>query len=171
MENNKNKTLCFSGHRTNNLPKSNIEIYRLANEIFTEINKAVIDGYDTFLFGACYGFDLMCAEQVLLRKKVVMLSDPEDIKLIAILPFEEQASRWKESDRIKYFDILSKCDDIVIINKQYKNGCYHVRNRYMVENSSKLICYYNGGDGGTKYTVDYALTQNILVINLYKKTL
>lgn len=167
---NKNKTLCFSGHRTYNLPKNNSEVYNLANDIYTEINKAILDGYDTFMFGACYGFDIMCAKQVLLRKKVVMLSDPENIKLIAVVPFEDQASRWKESDRIKYFEILSKCDDIVIINKQYKSGCYHERNRYMIENSNKLICYYNGSDGGTKYTVDYALTQKIPVVNLYKKT-
>jgi uncharacterized phage-like protein YoqJ len=164
----KNKTLCFSGHRTDKLPKSSAEIEKLANDIYAEINKAILDGYDTFLFGACYGFDLMCAEQVLFRKRVIKLTDPVNIKLIAVVPFEDQAVKWKESDRFKYYNILSKCDDVIIMNKQYKDGCYHERNRYMVDNSTRLVCYYNGSEGGTKYTVEYAIIQNVSIINLYE---
>jgi len=36
----------------------------------------------------------------------------------------------------------------------------------MVDNSSKLICYYNGSGGGTGYTVDYAEKHSVPIINL-----
>jgi Uncharacterized protein conserved in bacteria len=110
---------------------------------------------------------LICAEEVLIRKQIIRYTDPISfIKLVAVVPFEEQAARWNEQDRNKYFNILPKCDDVITLNKQYKAGCYHERNRYMVDNSSKLICYYNGSAGGTGYTVEYAEKQSIQIVNL-----
>ena len=158
--------LCFSGHRTEKLPKGRTEYNLMIQSLIYEINKAISDGYDTFIFGACYGFDLICAEQILLRKQIVRHTDPAKIKLIAVVPFEEQASRWKEQDREKYFNILSRCDEVITLNKHYQIGCYHERNRYMVDNSSRLICYYDGSSGGTGYTVEYAENKLIHVINI-----
>ena len=42
----------------------------------------------------------------------------------------------------------------------------HKRNRYLVDNSSVCICYLTEATGGTAYTVDYAQTKNLTVINL-----
>ena len=165
----RNKTLCFSGHRTEKLPKNNKEFSNLLQDLSMEIDKAISEGYYTFIFGACYGFDLLCAEQVILRKQIIQYANPVNIKLIAAVPFEEQANKWKEQDRCKYFNVLSKCDDVVILNKHFRTGCYHERNRYMVDNSSKLICYYDGSGGGTGYTVEYAKKCRIPVTNLYNK--
>ena len=162
----KNKTLCFSGHRSEKLPKEKDEFNFMIQSLYNEIDIAIYKGYDTFIFGACYGFDLLCAEQVLKRKQIIRNTDPVSIKLIAAVPFEEQAVRWREQDRDKYFSVLSKCDDVVILNKRFKVGCYHERNRYMVDNSSKLICYYDGSGGGTGYTVEYAKKRSIQIVNL-----
>jgi len=161
-----NKTLCFSGYRTEKLPKSRNEFNLMIQSLICEINKAISDGYDTFMFGACYGFDLICAEQVLLRKQIVRHTDPVHINLIAVVPFEEQASRWKEQDREKYFNILSGCDEVITLYKHYQSGCYHERNRYMVDNSSRLICYYDGSIDGTRYIVEYAESKAVPVINV-----
>ena len=165
-ESKRNKTLCFSGHRPEKLPKGKEKFNFILQRLYNEIDKAIFEGYDTFIFGACYGFDLICAEQVLLRKKIIQYKNPVNIKLIAVVPFEEQAAKWKEQDRDKYFNILSKCDDVIILNKHYRIGCYHERNRYMVDNSSKLICYYDGSGGGTGYTVEYAKKRSIQIVNL-----
>lgn len=67
-----------------------------------------------------------------------------------------------------YFNILGKCDEVITLSTRYHRKCYHERNRYMVDNSSRLICYYDGSDGGTGYTVNYALNSKIEIINLYK---
>ncbi|MGD9678732.1 MAG: SLOG family protein [Vulcanibacillus sp.] len=162
----RNKTLCFSGHRTEKLPKNKEEFTNLLQNLHIEIDKAISEGYNTFMFGACYGFDLICAEQVLICKQIIRYTDSISIKLIAVVPFEDQAARWKEQDRDKYFDILPKCDEVITLNKHFNTSCYHERNRYMVNNSSKLICYYDGSDGGTRYTVGYAKKQQIQIVNL-----
>lgn len=67
---NKNKTICFSGHRTEKLTKSKEELAILCHMLFVEIDCSIANGYDTFMFGGCYGFDLLCAKQVLIRKQI-----------------------------------------------------------------------------------------------------
>lgn len=42
----------------------------------------------------------------------------------------------------------------------------HERNRYMADNSSRLICYYDGSSGWTGYTVEYAKSKSMHVINI-----
>lgn len=160
------KTMCFSGHKTEKLPENRNEFNLMIQSLIYEINKAIMDGYDTFMFGVCYGFDLICAERVLLRKQIVRYTDPVNLRLIAVVPFEGQASGWKAQDREKYFNILSGCDEVITLNKHYHSGCYHERSRYMVDNSSRLICYYDGSSGGTGYTVEYAGSKGIHIINL-----
>lgn len=71
--NDKNKTLSFSGHRTEKLPKSKCKLEIIIKDLYNEIDHAIYDGYENFLFGACYGFDLICAEQVLLRKMLAVM--------------------------------------------------------------------------------------------------
>ncbi len=102
-----------------------------------------------------------------LRKQIIRHTDPVNINLVAVVPFEKQTSKWKARDREKYFNILSKCDEVIILSTHYQSGCYHKRNRYMVDNSSKLICCYNGSSGGTRYTIEYAESKSIPIINIY----
>lgn len=97
------------------------------------------------------------------------MEKPQCIKLIAIVPFEEQANSWKEENRELYFNTLAKCDDVITLNTNHIQGCYHERNRYMVDHSSRLICYYNGSGGGTGYTVNYAEKNNLQITNVYAK--
>jgi len=165
---NKEKTACFSGHRSERLPKYADDLEMLRVRLYEEIDKAVDYGIDTFIFGACYGFDLICAEMVLLRQKVIKQSDPKRIRLIAALPFEEQATKWNERDRELYFETLPKCDEVITISTKFNMNCYRKRNRFMVDNSSRLISYYDGGRSGTGYTVNYAKERGYEIINLYK---
>lgn len=162
------KSLCFSGHRSERLPKSNEEMQKLKVRLWEEIDKAIEDGLDNFYVGVCYGFDLLCADVVLQRKRVIKFPDPQIIKLIAVVPYEEQAKNWKESDREIYYNTLAQCDEVITLNTHYKQGCYHERNRYMVDRSSKLICYLDGSSGGTAYTVKYAEQKQLQITNLYE---
>lgn len=165
----KEKTLCFTGHRTEKLPKTAEAQEALKLAIFKEIDTAIAQGFDTFLMGACYGFDLMAAAQVNYRRHIIKPDDPGKIILIAVVPFEGQANRWSEPDRELYFSILPLCDEVVTLNIHYKNGCYHERNRWLVDHSSKMVCYYDGSGSGTGYTVSYAEQAGMPIINLYQK--
>ncbi|MCQ4935961.1 SLOG family protein [Anaerotignum propionicum] len=164
----KEKSLCFSGHRSERLPKSKDEMENLKLRIGEEVDKAIKNGTDTFYFGACYGFDLLCAEIVIMRKRVVHISEPRVIKLIAVVPYEEQPKNWNEENREIYFTTLAQCDEVITLNAKYHQGCFHQRNRYMVDNSSKMICYYDGSKGGTAYTVKCAEKNKVQIINLYE---
>lgn len=161
-------SLCFSGHRSEKLPETEDEMKNLKFRLWEEIDTAIQHGVDTFYVGACYGWDLLCADIVVQRKRVIKMNDPKKIKLIAVIPYEEQAKRWKESDRELYYSILPMCDDVVTLNTHYRQGCYHERNRYMVDRCSKMICYYDGGTGGTAYTVNYAKRNGLEITNLYE---
>ena len=60
------KTVCFTGHRTEKLPQGD-GLVLLRKRLANEIERALQDGYDTFLFGGAYGFDLMAAEVITLN--------------------------------------------------------------------------------------------------------
>ena len=70
----KEKTVAFSGHRTNRIAKFTADREKLFREVafdtFAAIESYCIKkGYDTFLSGMCEGFDLIAAEEVLNLKK------------------------------------------------------------------------------------------------------
>lgn len=161
-------TACFSGHRSERLPQTSDGIDHLRIRLYEEIDKTVTDGLCTFLFGGCYGFDLICAETVLIHKRVIASQNDTKIKLIAVLPFEGQANRWSISDRDAYFRILERCDKVITLSKRYTSDSYYERNQYMVDNSSKLICYYDGKRGGTEYTIKYAKKAGLEIVNTYQ---
>lgn len=50
------------------------------------------------------------------------------------------------------------------------SGCFSVRNRFMVDSSSLLICYFDGQAGGTAQTVHYAQSSGLHIINLSPRT-
>lgn len=165
----KKSTLCFTGHRTEKLPHTPEGQKALKLALYEAIDEAVKSGIDTFITGVCYGFDLMAADQVLFRRRVFKMGDPEKIKLVAVIPFEGQANHWNEETRESYFNTLAQCDEVITLNAQYKNGCYHERNRWMVDNSSRMIAYYDGSGSGTGYTITYAQKAELPIINLYQK--
>lgn len=167
---NKNdKSICFVGNSEIGLPQDEEELEKLKMKIRKEINLAVENNIDTFYFSAFYGFELMCANLVLLRKKVINIHNPKFIKLIAIVPCEEQAINWIEKDRDLYYNTLSQCDHVILMNQMYKEDCLLESKKYMVQHSSRLICYCNSMKGETVNIINYAKNKNLKVTNLYLK--
>lgn len=160
------KTVCFTGHRSEKLPRGEaLELLR--QRLASEIERALQDGYDTFLFGGAYGFDLMAAEEVLKKKGLIDLQNPRRIRLIAVIPFEEQAVRFSVADHERYYEIMPKCDKVITLNTRYSNQCYAQRNQYMVDHSNRVICCWNRqAVSGTAQTVRMAEKQNLEIINL-----
>ncbi len=159
-----NTTACFTGHRSQKLPwRFNEEDERclvMRATLVVEIEKAIRNGYKTFLCGMALGFDMICAETVLdLKKKY------SDIKIIGVLPCKTQDIKWSVKDRKRYRELLNRLDGIRCIYNEYIGAeCMLERNRYMVNSSSLMIALYNGLPGGTKSTIDYARKQGLEVI-------
>ncbi len=116
------KTVCFTGHRSEKLPKGEA-LEKLRQRLENEIERAIQDGYDTFLFGGAYGFDLMAAEEVIKKKSMIDLQNPRRIRLWAIIPFEEQAVRFSVVYHERYYEIMPKCDEVITLNTRYSSQC------------------------------------------------
>lgn len=166
----KNYTVSFTGHRPHKtncfFSASNYQYKNLRKQTKMEIEKAILFGYKIFLTGMALGFDIMCAELVLeLKKKYT------HIQLFGIIPCENQCKYWTQSEKNKYNDILSKLDKTLLTSKTYHSNCMIKRNKFMVDNSYLIIAFFNGSNGGTKRTIDYAKNQNKKIIIIQEKNL
>ena len=96
----------------------------------------VSKGVKYFGTGGALGFDTIAAQAVLSVKE----NNPE-IKLILVLPCENQTERWKQADIDVYEKIKSKADKVKYVSHLYYDGCMQKRNRRLVDYSSYCICY------------------------------
>ena len=49
---------------------------------------------------------------------------------------------------------------------EYRPGIYYERNCALVDHASELICYWDGGGGGTKFTLGQARKNGLTIQNL-----
>lgn len=152
---------CFTGHRS--FKCSCVGCYdnnylKLRKVIKRKIENVIKRGFHTFISGMALGFDMMCAEIILELKKKY-----KHIKLIGAIPCKNQSERWAKEQKDRYKEIIKKLDGIRCIYDKYISGCMQERNKFMVNNSSLVIAFFNGSSGGTKNTIDYALKQGVKV--------
>ena len=151
--------VCFTGHRPEKLHYEEKVVKKLLRE---QIEKAIADGYKTFITGMARGIDLWAGEIVLDLKKSY-----KDIHLICALPHPNFEKKWQLADRMKYHSVLKKADLQRTICPSFSMGAYQKRNIWMVDKSNRVIAAYNGEKGGTKNTIDYAGSQGVEVINIF----
>lgn len=155
MELQKDQTVTFTGYRSQEIQHLT-EDKNLVNVITTEVYRTVKlfyeQGYNTFLTGGSEGFDLVAANAVLQLKRV-----NTDIQLVMVAPFIGQEQRYSAVDKMSYRYIWERADATVVLAEAYTDkGQYLRRNDYLVDNSTAMICYYDGLAGNTKYTHDRA---------------
>jgi len=147
------KKCAFSGHR---FGLENLNINLLDRVILNLIKNGVTD----FLCGMAVGFDMIAAEIVLKYKK------DYSIKLVACKPCEEQSRAFSEENKLRYNKILESTDEIITLSKNYYAGCMQARDRFLVDNCDVLVCFLRKDSGGTYYTVNYAKTCGVKVIEI-----
>ena len=143
----KEKTVCFTGHRTIPLLKK----WKIEKKLKEVLETLIEEGYCYFGAGGALGFDTIAAQAVLGLKK----KHPE-IKLILVLPCKNQTRGWEEKDVSVYESIIEQADKVVYTQEHYDRGCMFKRNRHLVDNSSVCVAYLTEEKGGTAYTVNYA---------------
>lgn len=82
------------------------------------------------------------------------------------MPCENQTQGWGQADKDEYERIKAAADKVVYTSKEYYSGCMHKRNRHLVDNSSLCICYLTKDEGGTAYTVNYARSKGMNIVNV-----
>ena len=164
-------TCCFTGHRPDKLPWRDDEKDPRCVALKERLTAAVEEAYDKgmrhFICGMARGADFYFCEAVLaLRER------RPGVTVEAALPCEEQAARWKERDRNRYFSLVAQCDYETMVQHHYDKGCMLRRDRYMVDRSAMIIAVYGGVLGGTMYTLAYAMKKglevNILDVEVQK---
>ncbi len=141
---------CFSGHRI--IDKG--ELAEVISNTENAVEKLISQGVDVFYSGGAVGFDTLAAD-IIMHKK---LQYP-NIKLIVVLPYHKTIRSCEKHD-----GICNMPDEIITLSDNYYPGCMHVRNRYMVDRSTHLICYCMRDQGGTAYTLKYAKKASVDII-------
>jgi len=162
----KGSSVCFSGHRyvyfnMEDSAKGRI----LQKELTIAIKDAIKNGFHTFYTGMAQGFDIIAAEAVLRERH----NHQECVKLICVVPYRGQEDKWNEKWRKRYDSVMKASDGVVLCNEEFITGCFHERNRFLVDNTSLLICLHSGKHGGTKHTFKYAKEQGLQIINIWDK--
>lgn len=140
------RTVCFTGHRE--IPPDRVEyVYR---ELRREIEEAIADGYEHFISGFAEGADQMAAALVLEQQRV-----HPNLHLEAAIPYRNRVKTLMGKPETKA--LLEGCSIIAVRNEAYTPNCFMARNRYMVDNSSRIIAVYDGRyKGGTGQTIRFA---------------
>lgn len=147
---------CFTGHRPEKLGAPEWEIKAALKK---EIRTAIIEGYTVFISGMARGVDLWAAELVLeLRER------GEAVRLICAVPYPGFERRWEQTWQEKYRNVMEKADLVRTICPGYSKSCFQVRNRWMVDHSSRVIAVYNGTGGGTRNTLEYAAGRGVAIV-------
>ncbi|CDN30806.1 hypothetical protein BN938_0701 [Mucinivorans hirudinis] len=162
----KETTVAFTGYRTAKILRSSNEP-DILQTIATELDKTVLclhkQAYTTFLSGMSEGFDLFAAEAVLRAR----MKHPE-IRLIAVIPFQGQELGYSDRDKERYKIIYELANEVIYTDESYNERAYLDRNDFLLDNSSVVVCYYDGQRGGTMYTVNRAKLRALPIINLHK---
>ncbi len=145
------KTCCVTGHRS--IPLG--EISTITQKLKQEVLLAIRDGYTHFISGFALGADLLFADIIVKMKKFY------PITLEAAIPYP---GRMRTLDQ-KFQSLIACCDTVKIHSDHYFKGCYMYRNRYMVDQSQRIIAVYDGRKtGGTIATLRYAQKKEIHIV-------
>ena len=147
------KVCSFTGHRPEKMKATEAEV---KEKLSVAIKDAIAAGYDTFLSGMAPGVDIWAAEVVLEMRRAGV-----PISLVAVVPYALFGLSKQYGDAEKYNDIVAQCTDVQMVSNCYHRGVFHERDRWLVDNSSLLIAVYNGTEGGTKYTMEYATKKGV----------
>ena len=151
------KTCCFTRHRSLRSEEKLKVAVRLRRIIAEQIKAGVV----FYGAGGALGFDALAAQTVLEMKK-----EYPQLRLILVLPCEDQTRGWRSEDIAVYEDIMRRSDKVVYVSREYTPDCMHRRNRHLVDHSGTCICYLTRNTGGTAYTVDYARRKGLRIINV-----
>lgn len=162
--------IAFSGHRSNRLPSDPDQLDQLKFSLCTELSKLRRQGYDTLFCGMAEGADMLCYEAAQIIS--FLRPDWERMRICCVLPYEKHCTLSSSMNRSDAYYDLTASDSIISMAPNYSPGCFHRRNRYMVDHADVLLAVYDGNDkGGTSYTIKYALKQGKTIILLNPFTL
>ena len=150
--------VCFTGHRPEKLTRDEKSVMK---DLEKEIRKAVSDGLNVFITGMARGVDIWAAQIVLKLR-----DEGCNVRLICACPYEGFERSWSQEWQKAYREILTVADFVKYVCNGYGPACFQIRNEWMVNHSARVIAVFNGENGGTKNTMDYAMKVDVPVVRI-----
>jgi len=135
----------------------------LKNRLYCDLDVGYNSGQISHIItGMAVGFDTWLAEVAI----------ELEIPIHCYIPFKGQESAWPTSTKEKYNQIIGKAEKIVVLHDQYKPSAFTERDRAMVDNCDMVFALLNplAEEGGTFYTVKYAMSKKIKIQNYWNDT-
>ena len=149
---------CFTGHRPEKLSLPEAEVIAWLEK---ETRQAIADGFTTFISGMARGVDIWAAEIVLKLR-----DSGAPIHLICACPYPGFDRSWSQEWRDRYQRVLRDADLVRNISGGYNRYCFQRRNEWMVDHSARVIAAFDGKPGGTKNTIEYAVSHGVFVVTI-----
>ncbi len=157
--------VMFTGNRIqkfNNASERDDAYAHLEKLIQRAIARGIEWGHNSinFISGMALGVDTAACQFVLDEK---LKGHPIEILMTAAIPCLDQDNKWRQDDRIRYRQLLDKCDFVhYVSNLNYTNAggasCLDKRNKWMASQLTSFhdmaIAIHNGEPGGTQNTIN-----------------
>lgn len=125
------KSCCVTSPRE--IPKEKSEYVK--QSLHHEMEQAIADGFTGFLSSMLNSVDLDFAAIVAGKKKLY----PE-LFLEAVIPYSD---RMKSKDK-RFQKLMQQCSNTKLISQERDRDCYFATNRYLLENSERVIAISDG---------------------------
>ena len=86
-------------------------------------------GITDFICNCEIGIPLWAAETIL------FLKNQQSIHLNLTVTYENQAMRWTDEWRERYYNIHARADSVIMLETKFTDICYQECDRFMVDNS------------------------------------
>lgn len=126
----KAKTCCvIGGEKKQNITDGQQEQFMW--RIMGELLRLYRQGVRTFLCGMAAGAETAAAEVVLALRDSTL----PDLRLVGVLAWEERTNNWSEPDRDRFFAVMERCDEEIMLQTAYTEGALERQREYLLQNS------------------------------------
>lgn len=166
--------VSFTGHRPDKITGWNAHPDRVERTLRTalaaEVERlAVEEGAHTFMSGMAPGVDLWAADEVLRLRQEGRIGG--DVRLVLAIPYPNFERSFGVCYRALYESVAARADEVVYVSRGYHHGCFTLRNNFLADRADVVVAYYEGVDGGTRYTIRRAQKSGKRVVNVHLPSL
>lgn len=125
----KAKTCCvIGGAEKQNITDGQQEqfMFRIKGELL----RLYRQGVRTFLCGMAAEAETAAAVVLALRDSTL-----SDLRLVRVLAWEKRTNNWSEPDRDRFFAVMERCDEEIMLQTAYTEGALERQREYLLQNS------------------------------------
>lgn len=146
--------------------EENEDFIKLKRVLKHQIFSLVESGVENFITSLSQGVEMVSAEIVLELKESI---NP-NIRLVCAVPFEEQAVKWSENQRERYFSIMEMADKSMFLQEKFSQTCFANAFNWTLYYSKYMIAVFDNlqrNSTGIMYCQALKKRKYIVSINPY----